>query len=274
MPEIFHAGTRARLTKRGRYYQVTWKVDGKRQRRSTQKTNLADAEKKAVAVIELFDKRAKAARDSSVDRNITTETSKEGLSWDRVYGQWCWHIERLGLRPDGLFPSQRLVVKKVPDALRQTMVDWWKKASYEDDLAVLEGRSNTIGGWGSIPGVLWTAHLLQHAAQSAEEKAAVFMRAFIWQTLAQLPADWGGDRASLLNKLHDRIGEAHPHLGGWHHSVRHTLPVSIPGAFEQRPFGFWSEDSDLIFLMAIEGSILSSAWMLVDLELQNDPRRM
>jgi len=174
----------------------------------------------------------------------------------------------LGLRQEDLFPSKKIVVEKVPAALYPDMLAWRKKALFDEDLAILEGRSNLIGGWDTNPGISRTARLLQRVATTPEKKAAAFIRAFIYQTLTHLPADWRGDRASALRKLFRSIGEAHPDLGEWHHSVRHTLPLSIPGEFQERSFGFWKYESDLSLLMAIEASILSSGWILLDLKFE------
>lgn len=52
MPEIYHAGVHASLTKRGRYYRADWKVDGERHRRSTGSTDLEEAREIACELIE------------------------------------------------------------------------------------------------------------------------------------------------------------------------------------------------------------------------------
>ena len=43
MPSIYHEGIEAQLAKRGRYYQLTWRVDGERFRKSTGSETLSEA---------------------------------------------------------------------------------------------------------------------------------------------------------------------------------------------------------------------------------------
>lgn len=52
MPEIFHAGVAAQLTKRGRYYQLAWRQGDQRHRRSTGCGTLAEAREIASKILE------------------------------------------------------------------------------------------------------------------------------------------------------------------------------------------------------------------------------
>lgn len=51
MPEIYHQGQIANLTKRGRYWQLDWRDGGKRMRRSTGCTSLHDAREAAAGIL-------------------------------------------------------------------------------------------------------------------------------------------------------------------------------------------------------------------------------
>lgn len=185
--------------------------------------------------------------------------------WSDIFRNWGHAQADFGINLERTFDFTEVQPDKVPRFLADNGVDWWATHLMDQKLADMKADSKYVVRGDTPKGVLRTVELLEENGGDWERQSAVYLMAALWQKQASLPDNWRGETCSMLNDLYLIIRRHFPNLGGWHHSVRHTLPLSLTAPYHGGNFGFGTKRRELMHLFVFEAAAIKGTWTLVKL---------
>lgn len=191
------------------------------------------------------------------------------LNWSELYGEWRSYWESLGE------PSPVVAILDLPFVWHQphppTFVDWWPTVDVPENRRILEEWSTTRGQgtyilgetpwpWTSTKGTLHTAGMLL-AAEDAEEVAAVWLAAALWDLVTWLQQDSSRvETWRLVDPTMDTIRRflVERDFSIWHHQMRAALPYVGPRRYP-RP----TTEREVVVTACRSVSLVRAKWTVV-----------
>ena len=142
-------------------------------------------------------------------------------------------------------------------------LDWWPKKVVQERAASLLESNYVYVYWETKKGTLHTVQELYKNRDSLERQSAIWIMASIWDKEKRFPDDWKGGTFQLLEDLFILIRQTFPEISAWYHACRDALPISIGTYYPACDFIHPKTYRHLVYLSAIETSIILSNWQLV-----------